>query len=271
MTLQTSNSLEILSNKRLSVQISLTGLSFLVTNLAKTKVLHFSEIKYKNPRTPEELLLDIANFFSEEISSLESLESLRVIYANSEYSCVPAPLFDETKAGDYLKFNSKILIDDFISWDTVESRDLNVVYVPYVNINNYLLDTYGSFEYYHSTTVLLELLKRNRFSETATVHLHVRTDNFDVVIQEHGNLLLCNTYHYKTPEDFIYYVLFCFEQLELNPETTKVVLMGAIIKGDDLYDIAFNYIRHISFFEDSGNELEITDTSDYMHILLKNL
>ncbi len=272
MTQKKSNSLETYTSKRLSVQISLTGLSFLVTNIARTEVVHFSEKKFNKAHTPEELLLDIETFFSEIITNVSEFESISVAYTNAEYTIVPSPLFDETKASDYLKFNSKILANDFMAWDMVETRDIHVVYVPYVNINNYLFDRFGAFQYYHSATVLLETLQSSgKFSEGPIVHIHIQETSFDIVVQNNSGLQLCNNYHFNTPEDFIYFVLFCFEQLEINPDTASVVLMGSIQKNDDLYDIAYSYIRNISFYNDPSNPLSIENAESHQHVILKNI
>ena len=97
MTLKKSNITPNI-HSRLSVQVSLTGLSFLVTDPDTREMLFFSEKKFNASRTPEELLLAI----EEEIDQVEALqpifEIVNVVYANNVYSNVPTALFDETKA-----------------------------------------------------------------------------------------------------------------------------------------------------------------------------
>lgn len=272
MTQKRSNSLENNTNKRLSVQIALTGLSFLVTNDDKTEVIQFTEKRFKSPRTPEELLVVIDQFFTDEKDDSDHYNQIELIYANTEYTLVPTPLFDQTKASDYLKFNSKILLNDFIAWDELKHRDIHLVYVPYVNINNYIFEKFGSFKYYHAATVLLEVLSNeSKFSDTPSAFIHVQDNSFDLVIQKMGKLLLCNSYHFVTPEDFIYYVLFCFEQLQINPDTVNTVFAGAISLEDSMYEIAYTYIRNISFFENRNNRLDIPSADDHQYILLKNV
>ena len=46
---------------------------------------------------------------------------------------------------------------------------------------------------------------------------------------------------------FIYYILFTAEQLNLNPETLNLVFIGDITEDDEIYNIAYKYIRNISF------------------------
>jgi hypothetical protein len=42
--------------------------------------------------------------------------------------------------------------------------------------------------------------------------------SFEIIVIQNQQLLLFNSFEYLTPEDFIYYVLFTAEQLNINPE-----------------------------------------------------
>ena len=61
--------------------------------------------------------------------------------------------------------------------------------------------------------------------------------------------LLYNSFEYSSKEDFIYYILFAAEQLELNPEKFELQLLGHISKDDPLFKIAYKYIRNVSLLE----------------------
>jgi hypothetical protein len=50
-----------------------------------------------------------------------------------------------------------------------------------------------------------------------------------------------------TPEDIAYYLIFVFEQLNLNPEEITLVLMGSVDRYSPVYDLLFRYIRNIDF------------------------
>lgn len=255
-------------NSRLSVQVSLTGLSFLVANLEDKTTLFFSEKKFSDPLTPEELLLEIEALISKtEALNLEFQEVI-VVYSTKMYATVPKLLFEESKASEYLKFNSKILSTDYIAHDIIDSQDLVVVYVPFVNINNFFFDKYGSFQYYHGVTSLLKsVFKLEKHSIVPKMYLHIQDGMVDCIVIKDGHLQLCNTYSYKTPEDLIYYILFCLEQLKLNPETIPLFLSGDIEKGDSNYKILYTYIRTIEYIE---NRTSITLDATHKDILINN-
>ena len=271
MTLQKKNNIQRTIQNRLSVQVSLNGLSFLVTNLESDEVVFFFEKILDYSTTPEELLMEIESIlFDNEILNSD-FQEISLVYSTPIYSLVPASLFDETKASEYLKFNSKILANDYMAHDVLENQDIVVVYVPFMNINNFFFEKYGSFDYYHSTTVLLKsILEKEKYS-LPKMYLHFQKNSFDCIVLKNGELQLCNSYSYKTPEDFIYYTLFCMEQLKLNPETLPVLLCGEIEKEDENYKMAYTFIRNIEFVESNSTITNITsEDKPHKHFILKN-
>ncbi len=267
---QTSNIQNNLNN-RLSVQVSLNGLSFLVTNRDNNEVLFFAKKTLDHSTTPEELLIDIETIlFKNDILNTNFAE-ICVVYSTPTYSLVPLPLFDETKASEYLKFNSKILANDYMANDVLDNQGIVVVYVPFMNINNFFFEKYGSFTYYHAVTIMLKAILENEKYSLPKMYLHFQKNSFDCIILKNGELQLCNSYTYKTPEDFIYYTLFCMEQLNLNPETLPVLLCGEIDMEDDNFKIAYQYIRNIDFAKANTPHINIEEKDKaYRHFILQN-
>lgn len=272
MTLSSNKNIEDLHSSRLSVQVSLNGLSFLVLNPEVGKTIFFKEKKLIHSTTPEELLMELEELISENKILQNNFSEVAVTYSTAIYSLVPISLFDEAKASEYLKFNSKILANDYIAHDVLENQEIVVVYVPFMNINNYLFERYGSFNYYHSISVLLKtILEKEKYS-LPKMYLHFQQNSFDCLVLKNGTLQLCNTYSYKTAEDFIYYTLFCMEQLKLDPETLPVLLCGDIRKNDDTYKIAYTYIRDIEFVGSEMTSLKIEGEEEtHRHFTLKNI
>jgi branched-subunit amino acid transport protein AzlD len=236
------------TTKSLSVQVSLIGHSFLVKNAVLNTVLFSHSTTFDTIVSPDEALIALIKTFSEYPELKDNFDSIFVLHQNDLMTVVPHTLFEETEAANYLKFNTKILPTDFVAFDTISTQQFVVVYVPYVNINNYFFETYGSFQYNHFSTLAIKVaMESANFKENTTVCLDIAKDTFYCTVIEKGKLLLHNVYSYKTNEDFIYYVLFCFEQLQLDPNITPVTLSGSIIKEDSLYTLLYKYIRHISF------------------------
>ncbi|KAB1071252.1 DUF3822 family protein [Tamlana haliotis] len=245
---QTNNSSNELTNTELSIQISLSGLSFCILNRNSNTIINLSEFQFEKKLNPLALLDRLKDLFNTEQALSLNFSKVSVVHDNDLSALMPQDLFNEDHLADYLKFNAKILKSDYITFDSIlENHSVNV-YVPYININNFIYDKFGAFTFKHSSTVLIEnILQIERNKMNTRLYVHVCTDHFEIVIVEHGKLKLYNSFAYGTEADFIYYILFTAEQLKLDPETLKLVLLGAIDKDDHLYNIAYKYIRHISF------------------------
>jgi hypothetical protein len=236
------------SIKALSIQIRLNGLSFCVLNRSSNTIELTKHIHLEKKATPYELLNELKSTIESNSELHQSFNSIICIYQN-ELSClVPNDLFDENNMADYLKFNAKILKTDFISFDTLATISSSNVYVPLININNYIFETFGSFDYKHASTVMIEtLLQQSSQNTETTLYINVNDTTFEIISIENKQLLFYNTFEYSSKEDFIYYVLFTIEQLKLNPETIKTALTGIIDTNDALYKILYKYIRFVEF------------------------
>lgn len=270
-TIKTSN---IISNLELSIQISLSGLSFCVLEKDSNTITCIKHVEFKKKLNPFEVLDKLKHVFNTEKILQKSFNNVQVLHVNELSTLVPKPLFNEDNLADYLKFNSKILKSDFITHDFISVNDSVNVYVPYVNVNNYIYDMFGSFTYKHFSTVLIEtILSIEKHSETPKVYTNVSSDHFEIVVVNSNELILYNTFEYTTKDDFIYYLLFTTEQLQLNPETLQLVFLGEINKESELYSIAYKYIRHVSFGNrfDNFNYVDKPKTSYSDFTLIKSL
>ena len=144
-----------------------------------------------------------------------------------------------------------------------------VVYVPLVNINNFVFERFGSFEYKHSSTVLLNrILTLEKNSKSLKMYLNIENSHFEIIVVENNKLKFYNRFEYTTKEDFIYYILFTAEQLQLNPEEFPVVLMGFIEKNDDLFKIVYKYVRHVSLLPKDA--MLYSNSENFKHFTLLN-
>ncbi|MFH4969128.1 DUF3822 family protein [Gaetbulibacter sp. M240] len=237
-----------LTNKELSIQLSLNGLSFCVLNRKDQTIIALEEIPFEKKLNPLELLEKLKHIVNTNEVLQDTFDKVLVIHDNELASLVPKALFKEEFKADYLKFNTKILKSDFIAHDSIKMNDSVCVYVPYVNINNYLYDLFGAFTYKHVSTVLIEsILKLEKNQDKLNFYVHVHPAHFEIVVVDKAKLVLYNRFDYKTKEDFVYYILFTAEQLALNPETLNLILLGRIEKDDPLFNIIFKYVRFVFF------------------------
>lgn len=271
---QTNNSSNKLANLELSIQISLSGLSFCILNRELNTVTVLKEFQYEKTLNPIEALDYLKNVFNTDANLDQAFTKVSIIHDNNLSAQVPKALFNEDNLADYLKFNAKILKSDFITYDVISENDIVNVYVPYININNFIYDKFGTFTFKHISTVLIEeILRTEKNAESLKFYVNVRKNQLDIVVVDQSKLVLYNTFTYHTKQDFIYYILFVAEQLNLNPETFKLMFLGAINENDECFKIAYTYIRNIHFGNRADSfKLNDINTTDYSNFtLLKSI
>jgi hypothetical protein len=261
-------SLKTIKENKLSIQFNLDGFSFSIYNTPSKKEVYFREYVFENSQnSPENLLLKIETIFKTDAYLQNDFIAVTVIHQNNLSTVVPNRFFDKKKLAFYLNFNIKTLATDFITFDDLGTLNAKNVYVPYVNINNYLFQNFGEFEYKHHSTVLIEKLLKNNTTKEKTMFVNVSKTSLDIVVLENEKLLLSNTFSYNSKEDFIYYVLFVAEQLNLDVQEFPLFLMGEINLKSKMYKITYKYIKNVSFLESTSaiyNEFNIPSHSNYI-------
>ena len=271
---QTNNTVNKLTNIELSIQISLSGLSFCILQRDTNTITHLKEVRFPKKLNPPEVLDALKQLLNTETIFKNTVTAITLIHDNELATLVPKPLFNEDCIADYLKFNSKILITDFIAHDDIVTNDSVNVYVPYVNINNFIYDQFGAFTFKHVSTVLIEeILHLEKNASGPKVYVNCSENHFEIIIVNNAKLHFYNSFEYNTSEDFIYYLLFTTEQLNLNPETFHLVFIGDVSKEDDLYKIAYKYIRNIRFGNRNDSfKYHVAPKTDYSNFtLIKSL
>tara|TARA_B100000809_G_scaffold144339_1_gene141938 strand:- start:28669 stop:29517 length:849 start_codon:yes stop_codon:yes gene_type:complete len=261
-----------LRETHLSIQIYLGGFSFCVYNPTTNEHIAFQRFEFEEKqKTPEKLLKEVQAIFEENKLLNQSYKKVIVLHQNELSTIVPHEYFDEGNLKDYLKQTVKVLPIDYISYDSLTYCNANVVYIPFVNINNYLFQKYGGFDFYHSSTVLIDLLQeKQKASENHKVYINIHQNCFELIVFNKQELLLVNNFDFQTAEDFIYYILFSLEQLEQDPNTIDVELLGDIEKESELYAIAYKYIRNVKFYNNMQLSKEYDSISKHSNFILLN-
>ena len=267
-----TSSTNILDKKysRLILQISLSEISFCIVDTLTDKIETFGDYPLSQSTNLMEIENSIIDFIKNTPILQFDFDNVTVLYNNNLNTFVPQVLFDEDYLGSYLQYNVKVFENDFIAYDEITNYEMNNVYIPYANINNALIDIYGNFDYKHSFSILVKkLLDLNKNNDEPQVYIHCQNGNFQLIALKNQRLVLFNTFEYKTKEDFIYYLLFTVEQLQLNPETLQLKLLGNISKESEIYKIAYKYIRNVSlFFEHNDLERKISQQNYLQHFIL---
>jgi hypothetical protein len=174
-----------------------------------------------------------------------------LLYESERSTLVPWPLFDEKQADCYHHFNHVPDDDELVCANRLKNPEAYSVFSIPKSIVHVMEQAFGSMEVRHHSGALAEglLARFKNVPGGAVTVVNVRSSAFDIIIIENQKLQLLNSYSYRTAEDFIYFLLFVFEQMNLNPETDAVLLSGNIDKSSRLYELLYRYIRNVDFIE----------------------
>lgn len=237
----------------MSIQVGLDGLSFCILDTIGNKLALSHARAFESQLDPYRLQQELREAFQEQGVLEYGFSEVVAIHRNLLFSLVPGALFDPAHLADYLKFNTRILPTDHLDYDPVDGLEITNVYVPFTNVNNYLYDLFGEFEFKHTATVLLETLLKLPSSGQGTIaYAHLADAQLDLAVFSQKKLRFFNSFSIDSETDFLYYLLFALEQLELEPATLKLRLLGEVEEGDPLFELAANYVADVSILAPAG-------------------
>ena len=184
----------------------------------------------------------------------QSQKGLQICLSNSLYTLVPQVLFDEKELETYLSFNHPIEDSkQFIyHYTALESFDAVVVFAVPRSLEFLLKAKLPPYQLLHFSAPILEAIGLNKMQENELV-INVQREQFEIIYAPEGKLVFFNSFPYQSKEDFIYYLLFVLEQLKLDREKSKLILMGEIEKDSAIYKLLYTYIHEVTFGKKTSN------------------
>ena len=243
-------------NYKLSIQLSSNGFSFSVLEVNRNKLLSLESYQLSKPESiatsvthESVVLLAIEELFLQFNWIGKKFAAINFIVENEKSTLIPMPLFDPAELNTYLKFSHNVREDEDIISNSMPNLEAFNVFSILKNLREKISSMFPDAIISNLSNTLIEGILINHKNQNIKnkVFVNVRNSIFDVVLIDGKRLIFHNSFKYKTKEYFIYFLIFVFEQLRINPEEVELILLGNIQKNSSLYEIAYNYIREISF------------------------
>ncbi len=237
---------------QLLLQIGISDIQVAVQDKQKNKYIALEKYNITNAYNFEAVAELFDPLLKESKLINHKFQSVACIVVNNLSTLVPNVLYEDDRKKMYLKFNASLEGNEFIVVDEIRSLDAKNVFALPFSLKAKLDSQYNNIKYHHASSTLIDTLVANNKNQTGKkLYVHVQETHFETLVIDGKNLIFYNTFNYHSPEDFIYYLLFAFEQLQLNPEKTETILLGEVEKSSDVYNVAQKYIRTIKFAERS--------------------
>jgi hypothetical protein len=178
-------------------------------------------------------------------------KSVKFSFKNQHFVQVPSALFAEDSLEDYLKFNSSVnsKIEKF---NTVSSTLANAVtvFAVHKDLDNWITSTYPNLkpQYVHQSAVLIDGVMRHAANRSDNP-LYVYVDRFKLhLLSVHeGKLIYYNQFIIKQFADYVKYIMLVMKSLQMDQQTSQVVLWGYIGNNSPHYQEFYKYIKNVSF------------------------
>ena len=242
------------SSCHLSMEAGLDGFSFCIFDTKTNKFLVLQHFPFNGVTNFTQVAEKISGIIKENELLKNSFRSVSCAVVHGKSTLVPNALFDENQKHNFLSFNVPLSSDEGIRVNTLKNLDSRNIFAIHIAVENTVKAFFPNVRFFHHSTPLLEsTLAAFKNEPEKKMVVHVCRSQFEIIVTEGKKLLFYNTFPYQSSEDFIYYVLFVCEQLQLNPEKAELVLLGEFERSSALYEILRKYIRHIHFGGRSEN------------------
>lgn len=238
----------------ISLEISDSSFCWTVLNLETNTYTNLYNAFYIDSVSFNEQLNQISKSFTDLSINTIEYNSLSILLNSKYYSIIPSPIFDSSQIENYINECFNIKPGGFYNYNILNSIDSNIIYYCEIELQNFIKKIHQNCRVIHNSTNLisgtLSLYKSNTESK---VFVDVNDNFFNIIILQNKTLLLYNTFTYKTKEDFIYYILYIFDQFGLNTDIQEIILLNKINKVSPLYELLYKYIRNVNFIKRNTN------------------
>ena len=148
--------------------------------------------------------------------------SIKVAFADTNYSLVPKYYYKDQCKADYLKYNVQLLNNDHITTDFIEAIGVYQIYIPLMNYHNAILEEVEEFEYQHFTNILINLFKSKSLDIKQSLNVVIHSKYVDIIGFENQSFKLCNTFCFENDYDLAYYILFATQELHFDQKQMQL-------------------------------------------------
>ena len=178
-------------------------------------------------------------------------KEVKVSIKNNKFVQVPASLFIESAAAEYLSFNAVI---DKGKESIQTCRNVKTEAVTIFALQNEMLAWLNriyvntSVSIYHQSAALIEgVLASAANDESKPLYVYVDRFKLHILYAKGGKLIYYNQFLIKQFSDYVKYIMLVMKAMGLDQETSQVVLWGYIGKNSPHYQEFFKFVKNVGF------------------------
>jgi hypothetical protein len=243
---------EFIHQYDLLLQLSTRDFQLLVVDPKDNKILLLEDFVLPSLNSHEELMLMLDQLFdSHALLKAGFWRRIKVSIKNQKFVQVPQALFAEESMAEYLKFNAPVDAskEEFLS--TVNTRSQAVtIFAVNKDLKQWFEKIYPNNPpcYTHQSAALIEgMMEFSEGRNDQPLYIYVDRFKLHLLACKGGKLLYYNQFSIKQFSDYVKYIMLVMRSLNMNQETSQVVLWGYIGKNSPHYHEFYKYVSNVIF------------------------
>ncbi|MBS1765691.1 MAG: DUF3822 family protein [Bacteroidetes bacterium] len=222
-----------------------------VLDTDRNKYVALLDYRFPYPMDTRDLRERILDIIEQNKTLLDNrYESVSLSFCGFKNTLLPDAFFNADKMELLFSTNHPLADDETLLFDNLRRISGKNLYAVPEKLYHFFTSYYSNLSVFHGATSFIEgLLTQHKNTTGKVVTINVQGRNFEMVVNSGGDLEYYNRFNYQTAEDFMYYLVFVYEQLELNPETDTLMIAGTIEKNSTLLALIRKYIRNTQFVQ----------------------
>ncbi|WKZ58534.1 MAG: DUF3822 family protein [Cyclobacteriaceae bacterium] len=181
---------------------------------------------------------------------------IKIALKNQKLVQVPQALFDESAVQEYLKLNAQPSAQEETAFIPMEKSEAVTVFAIQKELKTWVEQKYPQkqFTLLHQSAALIEGVMRIAEKRTDNpLYLYVDRFKLHIISVNQGKLVYYNQFTILSFQDYIRYIMLVMKTLNMDQQTSNVVMWGYIGKNSPHYHEFYKYIQNVTFGERPDN------------------
>lgn len=236
------------NNYTIYLQLSKNSLTYTVFNPKTSSFIGLEKYLLNDIFNDYSLVQPIQYILSNSTILKQPFKSFNLAFVNDRSTLIPNAIFNINDLKEYHQFNFSTFEEDlYFHEKLINTNAQNVFSIPDFIVK--LFDDVHQVKFHHFSSSIIEaaLLNAKKQNTETYINVNLLPSTFQITVVKNQQLEIFNSFNYQTSEDFIYYLLFVFEQLKISPEKTSLVLSGEVEKNSAIYEMLYKYVNKTEF------------------------
>jgi hypothetical protein len=219
----------------LKIAISPKFIRYFLKRKNDNTIVFYGDYALQSVANTEDIAAQLSNILSKDSFLNKTFDNVKICWY-TDFEIIPTPFFDANElAAD-------------TAYDIILNGDANFIFDVPKPIHDVLKNSFGIIEDHHSGSSLINKLSMEGLTKPDKLFINIQSENIEIVyFDDNGGLRIYNRYEYKAYQDYIYFVLLVADEMKIDREEVKAVLMGEVSQDSQLYEMTQRYFRNISF------------------------